>query len=143
MGGIVDSYQSQYMTASAFDKNVICRIIVKTVKEQGGRFLKRGGEDLTAQSAFSEIHVPSSRCWVEVDDAVAISKVGHSFRTKSSSKKKLMEKGAIFPLDCSGQNKESGFDSKPRSDGRVDDPWVMDGSLSADLPKRLRLSSDI
>eukprot|EP00529_Nitzschia_sp_RCC80_P023655 CAMPEP_0113446548 /NCGR_PEP_ID=MMETSP0014_2-20120614/3767_1 /TAXON_ID=2857 /ORGANISM="Nitzschia sp." /LENGTH=468 /DNA_ID=CAMNT_0000337651 /DNA_START=79 /DNA_END=1482 /DNA_ORIENTATION=+ /assembly_acc=CAM_ASM_000159 len=61
----VESFLSKYESAAYGDKLSIASVIVRIVKENGGRFLQ------------AEKH----GWWVEVDDAAAQDKVTHAFRT--------------------------------------------------------------
>jgi len=80
---LVASYTTRYNDSCKFEKTVQAQILVRTVKEGGGRFLKRVGDG-----------------WVEVDDAVARDKVAHSFRNnrrkggRSSSTKQAKAKNS-------------------------------------------------
>lgn len=66
---MVASYQRQYNGSSKFEKTVLAQVIVGSIKEGGGRFLKRKGGS-----------------WYAVDDAVAREKVAHSFRNNRRTK---------------------------------------------------------
>ena len=72
----VNKYRARYLDSPRIDKPVIIRQIVKEVKAEGSRFLKRLDPD----------GVEDDEVWVEVDDNVAYKKVGHALRAKNTGK---------------------------------------------------------
>ena len=68
---LIQSLQERYNSASKFDKTVLAQMIVRSIQDKGGRFLKKQ-EDR----------------WVEVSDDQAREKVAHSFRNNRRTKKK-------------------------------------------------------
>ena len=138
---IIDSYRSQYVHASRFEKGEICKKVVQIVKESGGRFLKRGGGGSAGDDEKSNVSPSSpenshtSLYWIEVDDSIAIGKVGHSFRTKTTRQKPL-EPTSFFSLIWPNADKESLGDD---SDSRSNENGLSDDNGTTDMVKRLKL----
>mmetsp|Transcript_12860 Transcript_12860/g.19522 ORF Transcript_12860/g.19522 Transcript_12860/m.19522 type:complete len:210 (-) Transcript_12860:233-862(-) len=61
---LVAAHMVQYRNASRKEKPVITQTIVKIVRDRGGRFLKRKGEEL----------------WFDIGDKAAVCKTGQTFR---------------------------------------------------------------
>jgi len=61
---LVAAHMVQYRNASRKEKPLITQTVVKIVRERGGRFLKRKGEEL----------------WFDIGDKAAVCKTGQTFR---------------------------------------------------------------
>jgi hypothetical protein len=71
--GLIDRYLERYEAADKQDKTILAYTIIRIVQEMNGRFLK----DVDGAG------------YVEVDNAVAQTKVAHCFRSQRSAMKRL------------------------------------------------------
>jgi hypothetical protein len=66
---MVDFHRGNYFRSKRLDKNAITKEIVRNIKQEGARFLKRCGE--------------AGEFWVQVSDTEAAHKVSHALRSKA------------------------------------------------------------
>eukprot|EP00934_Nitzschia_sp_Nitz4_P007805 Nitzschia sp. Nitz4//scaffold118_size93875//82307//84270//NITZ4_004801-RA/size93875-augustus-gene-0.90-mRNA-1//1//CDS//3329533763//7795//frame0 len=86
---LVGSHAEEYERGSKFDKTVIAEMILKRIKEAGGRFLKPRSD--SAGKASSKAGLDSmggdSLAWEEIDDQAARLKIASAFRFVRKQKK--------------------------------------------------------
>ena len=78
---LVAAHMVQYRNASRKEKPVITQTIVQIVRERGGRFLKRKGEEL----------------WFDIGDKAAVCKTGQTFRDVIASTRIMPPSINIMP----------------------------------------------
>lgn len=116
---IIESYQGRYEKASKLEKTKLSKLIVQTMKNEGGRFLKQ--DDMG---------------WIEIDDEVARYKVSHTFRNHRIAARVLEKRKNGKGAD----NRRRYEDESDVSAVSGNTPLQVESDVEMDVHKRRRLS---